>query len=250
MILTPNLFPFPMRALSLLMFLMLAVICSLPAAAGEKITVAGTDYPNAEMTDLSRDGIIYKAEDGTYVTLPWVDVSAAQLSAVKAKFAGALENALYDAHYVKGTVFQVSPDGVIIQIDLDEGYTGPEFKNGARVLTNGLVIVKDLPTNIPQGEGAAIEITAHKRQTYTYDLGVAAKEIPLLTMAKPLWGQEQEWKNTEGQSMHAKLVAVKEGKGMFEKGGKRFVYDLANLDDEGRKRAAEIAEKLAGFPLP
>lgn len=229
---------------------MLLALVSLPAESAEKITVAGSDYPNAEMTDVSRDGIIYKAEDGSYVTLPWADVTAAQLSAVKVKFAGALENALYDAHYIKGTVFQVSPDGVIIQIDLEEEYTGPEFKNGARVLANGLIIVKDLPTNIPQGEGAPIEITAHKRQTYTYDLAIAAKEIPLLTIAKPLWGQEQEWKNTEGQSMHAKLVAVKGDKGMFEKGGKRFVYDLANLDDEGRKRAAEIAEKLAGFPLP
>ena len=239
-----------MRIFSALSLLVLLVFLSFPAESAEKITVAGSDYPNAEMTDVSRDGIIYKAEDGSYVTLPWADVSTAQLSVVKTKFAGALENALYDAHYIKGTVFQVSPDGVIIQIDLAEGYTGPEFKNGARVLTNGLVIVKDLPTNIPQGEGAPIEITAHKRQTYTYDLGVAAKEIPLLTMARPLWGQEQEWKNTEGQSMHAKLVAVKEDKGMFEKGGKRFVYDLANLDDEGRKRAAEIAEKLVGFPLP
>jgi len=239
-----------MRISSAFSLLVLLVLVSLPAESAEKITVAGSDYPNAEMTDVSRDGIIFKAEDGSYVTLPWADVTAAQLSAVKAKFAGALENALYDAHYVKGTVFQVSPDGVIIQIDLEEGYAGPEFKNGARVLTNGLVIVKDLPTNLPQGEGAAIEITAHKRQTYTYDMGIAAKEIPLLTMAKPLWGQEQEWKNTDGQSMHAKLVAVKDDKGMFEKGGKRFVYDLANLDDEGRKRAAEIAEKLAGFPLP
>jgi len=239
-----------MRISAALTLPLVLLFFTLPAPAGEKITVAGTDYPNAELTDVSRDGIIFKVEDGSYVTLPWADTSAAQLSAVRAKFAGALENALYDAHYVKGTVFQVSPDGVIIQIDLEEGYTGPEFRNGARVLTSGLVIVKDLPTNLPQGEGAAIEITAHKRQTYTYDLGVAAKEIPLLTMAKPLWGQEQEWKNTEGQSMHAKLVAVKDDKGMFEKGGKRFVYDLANLDDEGRKRAAEIAEKLAGFPLP
>jgi hypothetical protein len=221
-----------------------------PVRAGERITVAGTDYPNAEVTDVSRDGVIYKVENGTFVTLPWADTTAAQLSAVRAKFPGAMENALYDAHYVKGSVFQVNADGVVIQIDLDEGDTGPEFKNGARVLTNGLVIVKDLPTNIPQGEGAPIEITAHKRQTYTYDMGIAAKEIPLLTMAKPLWGQEQEWKNTEGQSIYAKLVAVKGDKVMFEKGGKRFVYDLANLDDEGRKRAAEIAEKLAGFPLP
>ena len=224
--------------------------CSLTGSAAEKISVGGTDYPNAELTDVSRDGIIFKIEDGSYVTLPWADTTAAQLSTVKAKLPEALGNALYDAHYVKGTVFQITPDGVIIQIDLLEGYSGPEFKNGARVLTSGLVIVKDLPTNIPQGEGAAIEITAHKRQTYTYNLSIAAKEIPLLTVAKPLWGQEQEWKNTDGQAMYARLVAVKEKKGMFEKGGKRFIYDLSSLDEDGRKRAAEIAEKLAGFPLP
>ena len=222
----------------------------LNAAGGEKITVAGTEYPNAELTDVCRDGVLFKTEDGKYVTLPWADTSSAQLSVVKAKFAEGLSNALYDAQYVKGTVFQVSPDGVIIQISLVEGYTGPEFKNGARVLTSGLVIVKDLPTSIPQGEGAPIEIVAHKRQTYTYNLAVAVKEIPLLTMARPLWGQEQEWKNKEGKSMYARLIAVKENKGMFEKGGKRFIYDLSDLDEDGGKRAAEIKEKLAGFPLP
>lgn len=220
------------------------------AGGGEKITVAGTDYPNAELTDVSREGVIFKVEDGSYVTLPWAETTSAQQSVVKTKFAEGLSNALYDAHYVKGTVFQVIPDGVIIQIDLQEDYAGPEFKNGARVLTSGLVIIKDLPTSVPQGEGAPIEIVAHKRQSYTYNLAIAAKEIPLLTMAKPLWGQEQEWKNTDGQSMYARLVAVKENKGMFEKGGKRFIYELSNLDDEGQKRAAGIAEKLAGFPLP
>lgn len=219
------------------------------APAGEKISIQGSDYPNAELTDVSREGIIFKTEDGSYVTLPWAETTAVQVSAVKAKLPDALSNALYDAHYVKGTVFQVTPDGVIIQIDLVEDYKGPEFKNGARVLTHGLVIVKDLPGNVPQGEGAPIEITAHKRQTYTYDLAIAAKEIPLLTFAKPLWGQEQEWKNTDGQAMIAKLVAVKDNKGMFEKGGKRFIYDLTHLDAEGRERAAGIAEKLAGFPL-
>lgn len=230
-------------------FLFCALLLS-NAAGGEKITVGGTEYPNAELTDVCRDGVIFKTEDDTYVTLPWTDTSSAQLSVVKAKFAEALSNALYDAQYVKGTVFQVTPDGVIIQITLVEGYTGPEFKMGARVLTSGLVIVKDLPTSIPQGEGAPIEIVAHKRQTYTYNLAVAVKEIPLLTIAKPLWGQEQEWKNKDGKSMYARLIAVKENKGMFEKGGKRFIYDLSDLDEDGKKRAAEIKEKLAGFPLP
>jgi hypothetical protein len=37
---------------------------------------------------------------------------------------------------------------------------------------------------------------------------------------------------------------------MFEKGGKRFIYDLTQLDPDGQKRAAEVAEKLKGFPIP
>ena len=239
-----------MRRVSLVAGFHFCALLPLTVIGGEKITVAGTDYPNAELTDVCREGVIFKTEDASYVTLPWADTSSAQLSVVKAKFAVGLSNALYDAQYVKGTVFQVTPDGVIIQIDLVEGYTGPEFKNGARVLTSGLVIVKDLPTSVPQGEGNPIEIVAHRRQTYTYNLAVAVKEIPLLTMAKPLWAQEQEWKNKDGKSMYARLIAAKENKGMFEKGGKRFIYDLSDLDEDGKKRAAEIAEKLVGFPLP
>jgi hypothetical protein len=237
-----------MRRLLILLSVLLTVVFD--AGAGERITVGGTEYSNTEMVDLSREGLIFKCEDGTYVTLPWADTSAAQLSAAKAKHPAAFGNALYDAHYVKGTVFQVGPDGVIIQITLQEDYAGPECKEGARVLHSGLVIVKDLPTSIPQSEGAEIEIVAHKRGSYTYDLAIATKEIPLLTMAKPLWSLEQEWENTDGKAMFARLVAVKDKKGMFEKGGQRFIYDLSELDADGQKRAAEIAEKLAGFPLP
>lgn len=235
-----------MRAI--LLFLFLAV---LPAAqAGETITVSGTEYRNAEWTEVSREGLIYKTEEGAYVTLPWSAATPAQISGARAKKPVAFDNALYDAHYVKGTVFQVKPDGVIIQVEIPDEHKDVGYKDGAKILENSLVIVKDLPTSIPQGEGVPIEIVAHKRGTFTFDLAIAVKEIPLLTVAKPLWAIEQEWKNQQGQSMHARLIAVKESKGMFEKGGKRFIYDLTQLDDDGRKLAAEVAEKLAGFPIP
>lgn len=235
-----------MRALLLLLFL-----ATLPAVqAGETITVAGTDHRNAEWVDVCREGLIYKTEEGAYVTLTWETATPAQVSAARTKKPEAFEHALYDAYWVKGTVFQVKPDGVIIQVEIPEEHKEIGYKDGAKILENGLVIVKDLPTTIPQGEGAAIEIVAHKRGTFTFDLAIAVKEIPLLTIAKPLWALEQEWKNQQGQVMHARLIAVKESKGMFEKSGKRFIYDLSQLDADGQKRAAEVAENLAGFPIP
>lgn len=227
-------------------FLFLAI----PVQGGETITVAGAEHRNAEWTEVCREGLIYKTASGEYVTLPWGSATPAQISGARAKMPQAFDNALYDAHYVKGTVFQVKPDGVIIQVEIPEEHKAVGYKEGAKILESGLVIVKDLPTTIPQGEGAEIEFVAHKRGTFTYDLGIAVKEIPLLTFARPLWAIEREWKNQDGQVMHARLIAVKENKGMFEKGGKRFIYDLSQLDEEGRKLAAEIAERLAGFPIP
>lgn len=235
-----------MRAILLLLFL-----AAIPAArAGETIKVAGTDHRNAEWVDVCREGLIYKTEEGAFVTLTWDSATPAQVTAARTKKPEAFEHALYDAYWVKGTVFQVKPDGVIIQVEIPEEHKEIGYKDGAKILENGLVIVKDLPTSIPQGEGAPIEIVAHKRGTFTFDLAIAVKEIPLLTVAKPLWALEQEWKNQEGQVMHARLIAVKENKGMFEKSGKRFIYDLSQLDADGQKRAGEVAEKLAGFPIP
>jgi hypothetical protein len=228
----------------------LSLVASSLAEAGETINVAGTEHRNAEWVDVCREGLVYKTEAGAYVTLAWDDATQAQVSGARTKKPEAFDHALYDAYWVKGTVFQVKPDGVIIQVEIPEEHKEIGYKDGAKILENGLVIVKDLPTSIPQGEGAAIEIVAHKRGTFTFDLAIAVKEIPLLTVAKPLWAIEQEWKNTQGQAMFARLIAVKEIKGMFEKGGKRFIYDLTQLDADGQKRAAEVAEKLKGFPIP
>ncbi len=225
------------------------ILWNAPAGAGETIVVNGTRHDNAEMADLCREGLIFRTASGEFVTLPWADVTSAQVAGARARMAGAFDNALYDAHYIKGTVFQAKPEGLIVQITLPEGEAGPGYRNGAKVLDSGLVLVKDMPTNLPQGEGAAVEIVAHKRGTFTFDLAIAAKEIPLLTVAKPLWAMEQEWRNTEGQTMHARVVAVKDGKVMFEKGGKRFVYELDQLDEDAKRRIAEIAAKLEGFPV-
>jgi hypothetical protein len=237
----------PIRLVAFAAFFLFSV-SAIPA--GEAITVAGIAYRNAEWADVCREGLIYKTETGAHVTLSWAEATPAQVSAARATKPGAFENALYDAYSLKGTVFQVNPDGVILQVEIPDEHKEIGYKDGAKILENGLVIVKDLPTSVPQGEGAAIEIVAHKRGTFTFDLGIAMKEIPLLTVAKPLWAIEQEWKNAQGQAMFARLIAVKDSKGMFEKGGKRFIYDLTQLDADGQKRAAEVAEKLKGFPIP
>lgn len=236
----------PLRTICSGLFLV-GVTCSV--AGGETITVDGVVHRNAEMIEVAPQGPAYRTEGGEIVILPWSDASEAQISGVKQKWPDAIDNAIFEAYYIKGTVFQPNDDGHIIQITLDDDGSELDFKNGAVVLKSGLVIVADVPTSVPQAEGAEIEVIAHKRRTYTYNIGIAAKEIPYLTVARPLWGQEQEWINSDGQKMFAKLLAVKDGKGLFEKGGQQFVYELDKLDDEGRKRAAEIAEKLAGFPL-
>jgi len=219
------------------------------SSAGETITVAGTTHRDAEMVEICREGAIYRVEAETYVTLPWDQLTDPQRSTVKAKFAEAITNALYEAFYVEGTVFQVTPDGVVIQVTLSDASHGSGYKNGARILANGLIIVRDLPTSVPQGEGAAVSLTGFQQRTFTYDMGIAVKEIPYLTIAKPLWALEQEWKNTTGEVMHARLLGVKDGKGLFEKGGQRFVYELGRLDEESRGRADGIAKKLEGFPI-
>ncbi len=236
--------------MKVLFLLVCFCLVSVSPVSGETIESKGKSYFDAELYEINRAGAIYKVDgDAEYVTLLWSELSASQLSAVKTKFPKGLDNVRYDACFVKGSVFQVTPDGVIIQIEL--GFKGGVvYKNGASLISSGLVIIPDLPDSVSREEGAPIEITAHRNKTYTYDMAVAVKEIPYLTVAKPAWAREQEWKNADGQVMRAKLLAVKAGKGMFERAGKRFVYDLADLDTDGRLRALEIGEKLHGIPLP
>ena len=183
-----------MRSLRFFLLIGLSLVAFSLAGAGETITVSGTEHRNAEWVDVCREGLIYKTESGAFVTLTWDAATPAQVSGARTKKPEAFDHALYDAYWVKGTVFQVKPDGVIIQVEIPEEHKEIGYKDGAKILENGLVIVKDLPTAVPQGEGAAIEIVAHKRGTFTFDLAIAVKEIPLLTVAKPLWAIEQEWK--------------------------------------------------------
>lgn len=216
----------------------------------ETVTVDGEEYRSARMADVCREGIIYETKEHEFVTLPWAELTDVQKKSLKAQKKEALMNALFHAYYVKGTVFQANRDGVIVQIDAQEKDPEPYCRNGAEILTGGLVILKDLPSDIPRGEGDKIEIVAYKFKTYTFDLGIAAKEIPYLTVLKPLWGREQEWKNGDGQTMVARFVAIRKRVVFFEKEGKQFEYPLDKLDEASRKRAEEYQEKVEGFPFP
>lgn len=219
------------------------------ALSGETITVDGTAYPNSEMVEISKEGVIYKTEGGEHVTLPWASLSPAQVSAVKARHKEGLMNAVYDAYVVKGSVFHVNQDGVIIQVSQEDA-PDPPYLNGAKVMTSGLVLIKDLPRDMPRGEGAPIDVVAYKRQSYTFDMGIAVKEIPYMTVAYPMWAREQEWENVDGQMMAARLIASKDGKCLFEKGGKTFVYPLDKLTADAQKRVAEYQERIKDFPIP
>ena len=214
-----------------------AFLITATALSGETITVDGTAYPNSEMVEISKEGVIYKTEGGEHVTLPW------------ARHKEGLMNAVYDAYVVKGSVFHVNQDGVIIQVSQEDA-PDPPYLNGAKVMTSGLVLIKDLPRDMPRGEGAPIDVVAYKRQTYTFDMGIAVKEIPYMTVAYPMWAREQEWENVDGQMMAARLIASKDGKCLFEKGGKTFVYPLDKLTADAQKRVAEYQERIKDFPIP
>ena len=187
--------------------------------SGETIIVDGQTYANAEMVEVAPDGAAYKTEDDEIVILPWAELSSSQLSAIKAKYPNAITNAKYEAYYVKGSVFHVNEDGHIIQIDLADKEIPFEFKEGAIVPKSGLVIIKDIPTSVPQGVGAEIEIVAHRRKSYTFNIGIAAKEIPYLTVARPLWGMEQEWINADGKKNVCSPCRREGRKGPLRKSG-------------------------------
>ncbi len=239
-----------MRSSVRLLLLACATVATATRAA-ETIEVAGVRHEGAEMVEVCREGLVYRTGDA-YVVLPWSGATPVQISAAKTKMGDAFANALHGALYVKGTVFEDTPDGVIVQIDLEEmeREKGSGYRNGAKVVGDSLVIVRDFPSGSSREEGAPVELVVFEQGTHTYDLKIAVKEIPRLVVAKPLWTMEQEWKNSDGQAMQARVVAVKDGKVMFEKAGNRFVYDLDRLDGDARKRIAEIAPKLEGFPLP
>jgi len=216
----------------------------------DRVTVDGTEYRSARMVEVCREGIIYKTKGDGFVTLPWAEINESQTRTLKSKFKDSLMNAVFRGYFVKGTVFQVNKDGVVIQIDTLDEEPEPYCREGAEILTNGLVIIKDLPDDMPREEEAEIEIIAYQYLTYTFDIGIAAKEIPYLTVEKPLWGREQEWKNIDGKTMVARFIAMKNGICIFERGGKQFEYPLEKLDEAGKTRAGEYQKKVEGFPIP
>ncbi len=224
-------------------------------ASAEKITVDGKEYPDAEMIETSQEGVVFQVvggEEPEFVTLPWKELTETQKTAVKAKLQSKMLNSLYHARYVKGTVFHADPRaGIIIQIDTDAPKGGSGYQDGAKIITSGLVLIKDLPSSVSRSEGAVIDIIAYDRgTTYDFDMGIAKKTIPYLTVARPLWGREQQWINVDGQKMAAKFIAMREGKVLFEKAGKQFIYELAKLDADGQARVKEYQAKIGDFPIP
>ena len=217
--------------------------------AGETITVDGKTYEDAEMVEVGPDGVFFKTKAREYVVLPWESLSPGQVSAIKLRFAEGLENAMFGAYLIKGTVFHVVEEGVVIQIDIPKRESNLPAENGIVIPTSGLVLISDLPASVSKKEGAEIETKAYKVKDYTFDIGIAAKEIPMLTVARPLWGSEQEWINKEGKQMVARLISVENGVGTFEKAGRSFTYELSKLNEEGQERASDIAKKLSRFPF-
>jgi len=111
------------HGLGLALVLILAATACLPgeAAAGETITVEGTTHRNAELVEAAPGGAVYRTEEGEHVVLPWPALTPAQLSALAGKFPDAIENAICGVWHVRGTVFDVLDDGIVIQVTLPDG---------------------------------------------------------------------------------------------------------------------------------
>ncbi|MEM7697597.1 MAG: hypothetical protein AAF236_04245, partial [Verrucomicrobiota bacterium] len=196
-----------------------------------------------EIVEVAKSGVIFKTAEGGYGLLPWAKVPETEKSVLTQRFRDQVRNAMADAYRVKGTVFHAVAEGIIVQIDLTDEAAEIGFEGGAEVLTNGLVLIQDLPKDTPVGAGATIDAVGYRIGTYRFNMGIAVKEIPHLTAVLPDWTGEMEWTNAEGKVMTARLVGVKEGKGLFERSGQRFLVPIESLDAEGQERAAEIAEK-------
>ncbi|MEO0415937.1 MAG: hypothetical protein AAF226_13400 [Verrucomicrobiota bacterium] len=237
------------------LFFSLVAATTLLSNAGENITVNGTSYRNAEVAEVSSSGPIYRVNDGALITAPWGQLSAQQENTLRTKHRTALMNTILGAKHVKGTVFQVNQDGVIVQVTIEKDgeRRGTEgFYQGAEIIKSGLVIVSDLPNDVPRGTGVEIEFFAYQLKEYEYDMAISKTNIPYVTTAKPMWAREREWTNNKGQKLVASLIAVRDGKGLFQKSdGQRFPpIDLKTLDPESQKFAAEFAEKVKGYPIP
>lgn len=242
-----------MKILSILTALFLGAALSF---AGETITLNGQQIRNCDLVEIGFDGVLYRSGDTNEIhNVPWDQLSTAQQATIRQKHNAALVNAICDARYVDGSVFHANKDGVVVQITLkDEGdsETGVEgFHQGARVLKGGIVLISDLPNDVPRSAGDPIKVIAYYKEKSMFDMGIAEQEIEHLTVAKPEWFQFTEWRNTAGVAMKARLLGIKGDKVLFLKEDtSRFVYNLSQLDAESQEKAKEVHAKLAKFPVP
>ncbi len=220
----------------------------------ETIVVEGEKLTDCSLVEISGEGPIYRCGDrGIHRVVPWAGLSPEQEALIRQRHREALVQAICGARYVDGSVFHANKDGVIVQVDPEalavemvEGY-----HRGARVIGSGLVMISDLPMDIPRSTGDPIRVIAYFRGTYAFDMAIARTDIEHLTVAKPEWFRFREWKNGAGQSMKARLLGISSGRVLFEsEDGARFLYDLARLDPASQREAAAIHEKLKKFPVP
>ena len=225
------------------------------APARETIVVDGQQIRNCSVVEISAQGPVYRCEDTqeTYI-IPWSKLTPVQVASIRTNHNEALVNAICDGRYVKGTVYDANKEGTIIQISLGETKLGIEgYKKGGKVVTHGLVLINDLPIDIPRGIGDPIEIMAYFKADGKYDMVFGKVDMEYVTAAKPEWFQVTTWTNSAGDTMEAKLIGVKkeDDKVLFEKKDKeRVLYNLSELDAASQEKAKKIHERLAKFPVP
>lgn len=233
------------------------LLCLPLSAAAETITVEGREIQGAEMAEIGEGGVYYQVPGGGHVLAPWDELNQFQLSAVKSRFAAALDNLRLRAFWVEGTVFDKLPDGVVVQVNLDlEG--GDEEDEAKRVpyregaeLAKGLVLVRDLPDAAAKKEGDPVSGPFYRDGSFTYEIAGfnLVRELPALRQSKPEWGAEREWTNREGARMRAKVIAVREGKCLFEQGGRTFPYEIDQLSDADQELVADFVRRARPLPV-
>jgi hypothetical protein len=75
------------------------------------------------------------------------------------------------------------------------------------------------------------------------------RDLPVLSLKKPEFAREREWTNAEGNKLLARLLAVKDGKCLFERDGKQFPYEISQLSAEDQKLIEEFQTKTRAIPL-
>lgn len=246
------------------------------SANADTIKVAGKEYENAELFEIGSKGAFYKVENEVLV-VPWAELDRFAAAAIRQRFAEALVNLHRKAYWVKGTVFEKNEAGIVIHTGSssadedggDEKTTRKQrdekaaeekterqmskegtavFKNGAEVAT-GLVVLKDLPRT-QYDEGADVETLAYKIGNVPFEMGLGMKKnLMVCNIAKPEWVGVRKWKNSQDKIMEAELIALKDGKCLFQKAGKNFVYQLDQLSDDDQKLVADFQENSREIPL-